>query len=280
MAVTWERISPGFDASRMLRGYQETGTWVERWRGRGLPMTLQPDGVTRLTSLEMAYICDGAGATGTIPPALSAPHPEIPNCIVLFKRILRAPAQGKVTIQVIYGPAPWVGYTGGPRLYGNPSAEFIDQWIPLIQQVSAGVWLESDRGDRPPTFNRLRSWRRRPKLITGDPDLIADQIEPNIGRLYTFSIPVALPPFPPVIPWVLASYNFAASNAAGQFILTYTFFTLAPVKPMPANTFPGQGVALPALGWLEEYTTVVSGSPPTVGIMTAGQRYYSGEPLP
>lgn len=273
---TWTRIHPGFSVERALQGFKDTGAHRERWRVTGLGI----DG-SGITTIKVQDLIDGAGATGVAPPPMyptaGSAHPDIPNCVVVNKRVVKGPNQGKATIEVVYGPTPYLNFRGGPRIWGRPSAEVVNMAVPIYTQTGSPPWWP--RRDPDLMIPRTKPWRARPKLVSlSSVTVLADAIEPNMGRYFDLSYPGAIPPFPPFIPWILGNYTFTETPNAGEALLTYHFWTLAPMAAMPASTFAGQNIALPALDYLQVYAIDDTVHPP---VISAGRPIYlPGGPLP
>lgn len=279
MAITWERLHRDFSMARALQGLKDTGRHAELWKVRGIPASSGAYG-DNITPHDVATLLDGAGASGLVPPPMypanGSAHPDLPNCVVIDKEIVKGPNLGCATIRVVYGPTPFLSYRGGPRLWGAPEHGQTSLRVPIINApTGAPPWCHREDDM---VVSRGNARRVRPKLISwaANLDLLADLIEPNVGRLYTLTYSgggVASMPF------LLDGYRFTEAGVGnGELVLTYFFSSPGPVGPMPANTFSGQGIALPALDYLQVYSVDTTVFPPVIrSVMPA---YLPGAPLP
>jgi hypothetical protein len=266
--ATWRLIKPNFMLSLMLRGAINTGESVELWKGSDL-VDGQPAGTSSISVQDTIN-------HPQLPRVLGAPHPEIPNCVILDKKLVKGPWRNQCIVAVVYGPPQDVSWGGAPRIWGKPSVEAVGLEIPvyrLIATVPPGQLLYENQGW---TIQRAKPHRRRPQIVSSSPNVAADQIEPNIGKLYTFgggSIPGS------GTPYVLGGYAFV--EVRSNLYVYYDFWTLAPVNGIvgsgPAGT-PTQ-VEVPPLGYLQIYrTTQLATGVPVVSAFTPA--YLPGDPLP
>jgi hypothetical protein len=259
--ATFTRLSRGFKQGKRREPNLVAGYGVEMWYVSGL--TVAPGGITTVAHNDLFN--DPA-----FPRRLGDPHPDgdmPPQTVVVDIGVYRAPANGRCILYVVFGLDPNYRWGAAPRLFGAPSAEIVSEDQPRVQTYSTGG--ESFARIVYHQVPRVQAIRRRPKYIIGNVENIADQIEANLGRRYWLE----------GIPYVLGAYNIAATQTIGLHILTYTFWTMAPLQGIPALSQPGVEVNIPALGYLERWAVTDGGMLPQVHAVPMGP-YELGGPLP
>ena len=265
--VVWSRMHDGFTVGLVNRVLQVAGFSVEMWRGTGLPVSTQG-----YTTLNINEILEHPA----LPRRMFDPHLELPKTVVLQKKVVKGPRFGRVHVAVVYGPTPFIEFSGGPQVWGKARSDdqFMAHEVPSFSNSPAG----SGGGIvyQPFTVQRSKIIRRRPFLVTlsVQPNVIANIIERNLGRLYVIDLGEGNER-----PYILSGYQFIESGNQNQLILLLESYSLGTVPSFGPGTIPGAAVVIPGLDYMEEYL------PPdrTTGTPVINKVFPSfevGEPLP
>jgi len=204
-------------------------------------------------------------------------HP--PGTILLYKRLIAGPSRGCAAVACVFGPP--TRFTGSRFSGTRFSTTFQRFRIPKYQQILS---LSGGRGAyRKLPFTRFDGKGGRPivviqqtKAVTPPNEVAIDDfiasIAKNYGRGYVIHN----------IPCIFVDSNVLMTPGSPT-IVTYTFHAPAPVKEYPRNPADGFELALPPLGFCQDYAEILD---PTTKLVVGvrakelSEDYQQGDPLP
>jgi len=220
------------------------------------------DGITGWTGSNSS-----SAVTAQIPVNRGDPHPDPAYAAAKCKNkvILRKLSPTDAIVLLLYDSYDRWG--GAPRGGSESETGQLTIQLPVYTRFAANtaIWV---RAEQPVTHERAVISRYAERYTSGDENVILDAIAANQGKRYAFG----------GRPFLLSRGRVSKANT-GQIRVVYFFRSLAPVQAFPAGTFPGQDLAIPALGYLDEYTPPASQTSPSIGVKP-GTGYPAGDPLP
>ena len=243
------------------------------------------------TDLTTPYVNTVSAIEDSVPRAIGSSHPDsrLAGAICRSKELIYGPVNGCAKVLVTFDSR-----SRGQTLYASrtsvtPLPDRIDV-VPIITQaptLSTGWAIASDPALLP-TIERARICRKFTKTIAGDPDALTVQIMAQWGRGYIFGENYfisgwLLPgdPTPPGIPYIFKRFS-VEPLPSGSNLVRYEFETFGPTPAIPALTYPGQDIAIPALNYLEQWGAPyfsASGTP-TIPVLGPGAMAQPGGLLP
>lgn len=132
--------------------------------------------------------------------------------------------------------------------------------VPIVTKILSGVGSGADvfgiaEADQWPELIRPSLRRVARNVVSGNPDALSHLIVQQIGAGYFFRDS----PFvadSTGTPYILIDFSVREIPTGGNQV-EYTFLTTGPVPAIPAGTYPGQDIDLPALNFLEVWGTPV-----------------------
>lgn len=250
MALDWQREAPGIiNPSMNLR----TGrvTCQEVWFATNVPWGVGYDG-------------SWSAIEATLPRTLGVPHPDQAMSSAVCVNISRrygptGPVSGQPgTVKVLVEFDSYVRFGSGRS---SSTTRVIPAGTTTVKMPFCTKIISGVNGGRD-IYNiadiaacadmyRPRMRRIAGRVVTGNADDLTYQIMQQIGAGYFFRANPYVADSEG-IPYVLASFGVESIPTGGNWV-EYTFETQGPVPVVPAGTFFGQDVELPALNYLEQW---------------------------
>jgi hypothetical protein len=272
--ATWQLKKRNFLLGIRLQGTLRVGQTVEIWHGTDL-VAGQPAGTSSIAVQDIIEHPD-------LPRVIGQEHGELPNCVCLDKKLIKGPWKNQALVAVIFGPPDQLAWGAAPRIYGKPSRQTVNLHVPVYRRVATDV--QSNRpiyADMGWDILRGKAIRRRPHLVTQHPDTLANYLDMQVGKEYLFAGPT-LPSGGNQggIPYIFDGYSFF--EVRQNLYCMYEFWTLTPVLGIASagTSGPPTQVAVPALGYLENYEVDLTAANGVPTIRAVKPRYPKGDPLP
>lgn len=209
-------------------------------------------------------------------PNYNQPHPTDSNLIVR-ERVIEQVIDTQVTwVRVDYRPASFdIGtqYGSVSRTVEPLNLRLI--WTRITSPGNTGWWLRGGVGDEQTVVKLWQTERRVTVYAGGDQDFVDYMIESNKGKFYK----LGSSPYDRI--YVLSDGTSRRARD-GRVVAEYSFLTHQGFEAIPANTYPGQTITIPACPPTGMVFTKIDNplALPSFEVRTVQQLYKGGKGLP